>query len=117
MNNVRKLTGREAPRKLKETILQPWVKVVEMWHMMKLDFVFGLSRERFSHAEFYANGVRQPLRARDFKEFNELWKHYCKRLHLPVLSDFEVLKMFCSRKTIKIQNGSAKLEILTYWHF
>lgn len=117
---MKKITGRGAKRpefQFLEALLLPWFKVVEFWHLIKLDFVFGMSKERFSHAEFYANGIKQPLVARDFKEFVDLWGHYCKRLHLPVLSDFEVLKMFCSRRTIKIQNGSARLEILTFWHF
>jgi hypothetical protein len=93
------------------------VRVKEFFHNERVKFVIGLSGERFSHAEFYINGKKDIRVAKDFSEMERLTKHFCQVHHLKSVSTFMLMQMWASRKLIRFNSQSVRLEIVTYWHF
>lgn len=94
-----------------------WVRVQRFFHEQRMEFVIGLTKERFAFAMFYVNGRADLKQAKDFGDLQSMVRHYCELYHLKNVSDFMLLKMWCSRKLIKFSSNDIRIEIVTYWHF
>jgi hypothetical protein len=83
----------------------------------RLNFVIGLTKERFSHAEFYVNGRKDIRVAKSFAEMQILANHFCQAHHLKRVDSFLFLRMWTSRRLIRFTSDSVRVEIVTYWFF
>lgn len=110
-------TSEASKNKVFGLLYRVWLRLVEFYHQERLKFILGFTSERFAFASFYVNGIRHPLQAGNWSEFERLVNHHCERLHMKKVSSFMLAKMWASRRLIKFQTESGKLEVVTYWHF
>lgn len=91
--------------------------VQAFYHQERMKFILGLTSERFAFAELYVNDQLHSIMPKTFSELEMHVDIQCKRLHLKNVSSGMLAQMWASRKLIKFQSDSAKLEIITFWHF
>lgn len=91
--------------------------VQSFYHQERMKFILGFTSERFAYAELYVNGILHPLTPKNFGELEKCVNLQSERLHFKKVSSFMLAQMWASRRTIKFQSHSAKLEVLTYWYF
>lgn len=87
------------------------------WQEIRMQYVLGLSKERFAFAEFYINGRKDIRTAKSFKEVLDLVRHFEKQYHFRKLSDFMLLRMWCSRRTFQIKSKDVRIDVMTFWYF
>lgn len=92
-------------------------KLQQEWQEIRMQYVLGLSRERFAWAEFYINGRKDIRTAKSFEEVQQMVRHFEKQYHFRHLSDWMLLRMWCSRRTFQIKSKDVRVDVLTFWHF
>lgn len=92
-------------------------KLLQQYHEMRMGYILGLSKERFAWAEFYINGRKDIRMAKTFGEVQDMVRHFEKQYHFRHLSDFMLLRMWCSRRTFQIKSKDVRIDVLTFWHF
>jgi hypothetical protein len=111
-NTPKSITG-----KLSGLLKQIVTRLQLEWQEIRMQYVLGLSRERFAWAEFYINGRKDNRTAKSFDEVLKMVRHFEKMYHLKQLSEFMLLRMWCSRRTFQIKSKDVQIDVLTFWHF
>lgn len=102
---------------VREWLLGVWSAVVAEYHVMRVSYVLGLSEKRFYFAEFYVDKRKQLQQVTTLYQAIKVYRDYERRFSNKRIDDFLLVRMLCSRKSIKLNFGSNQVEIVTFWHF
>jgi hypothetical protein len=113
--------NQNTPKSITGKLSGLWIQIVTRlqleWQEIRMQYVLGLSKERFAWAEFYINGRKDIRKAKSFDEVLQMVRHFEKQYHFRKLSDFMLLRMWCSRRTFQIKSNDVRIDVLTFWHF
>jgi hypothetical protein len=87
------------------------------YHIHRIQFVSGLTVERFAYAEFYLNDRKDIRTANNFDELKRMVGYFSKHHGFKRIQTDLLLRAWASRKPIKFLNQGNKLMVVTYWHF
>lgn len=114
---MKQITLKPITGKLSAMWAKFWTLVLQQYHEIRMQYILGLSRERFAFAEFYVNGRKDIRSAKSFEEVQTLVRHFEKQYHFRHLSDFMLLRMWCSRRTFQIKSKDVRIDVMTFWYF
>lgn len=87
------------------------------YHEQRLQFVVGLTRQRFAFAKVYVNGRCDSREPKTFEQLRDLLRLICARDKFPQVDEKTLLRMWCSRREIRFQVSGRVLSVVTYWNF